>query len=575
MKKILHLLLTLTCINSFSQICGTPGYTSYENSNNLPYQDFSLPNNNTYCVKLKFHIVRKDDGSIDQYVNPITSSNINNVLNYLNSNFNNQGIYLINNGFDYINSTLNYNKTIIATNSQGLSSLSYDSNSINIYITRSVNNPFTLGVLGTKIFMDYSAFTNDLVTSVHELGHAFGLYHTFHGTNPNDNGGCYEIPNGTQLNSQNCGDFVTDTPSTDCNGSNGCNRDITNFMDYSSVFFGVNSNHFTNGQGLRMRNSIETTHYQRFSYKCKNINGQSYICPDEPKNYFITLYPNATVPIINWSVSSNLQIIGNYNTNTVSIKTLANTQNNVYGMLILTINGEVITKQIWIGAPTLSNNYSITGAYDWVSINYGAMGLIVPTNSTITSFLWTLEEDELSPICSNNSSLARFPTTSLQTPINNNNLETTTPYATINWGGCIGNYILTCYAKNDCGVNPYLVKYVCVGDPKNNPCYNNAFNLIVAPNPIRDGKIQISVNKNIKQSPCNYKVYYENSGFRFDLGITENHIFIYDYNGTLVYDNKYNTDDIVIDDANLIRGNYIINIFTREGGMDQTIIVID
>lgn len=409
------------------------------------------------------------------------------------------------------------------------------------------------------------------VTSAHELGHSFGLYHTFHGTfpTPADSGGCYENPNGNQTNCQSCGDLVCDTPSAACNGSNGCYRDITNFMDYNDL-----RNHFTSGQGLRMRNSIEVYHGQKLSYQCKKINGLSYVCLDEVKNFNIDLISSISTPTINWSVSPNLQILGANNSSAVSIKTSSGTQNNVYGTLTILINGSIITKQIWIGAP-ITNSYSISGAYDWVSTNYGAMGLIVPTNTTITSFLWTIEEDEFAPTCPNTSSPARFPTTSLQTPSDNYHLETATPYATVNWGNCIGNYVLSCYARNECGENAYLTKYVSVGDSKNNPCFKNAFNLIVAHNPIRDGKIEIFVNRGIRQSPCNYKADYYNSGFRFDLGVTENHIFIYDFNGTLVYDRKYDSDEFVIDEANLFRGNYIINIFTREGGIDQSIIVVD
>lgn len=105
MKNIILLLFTLFSINTFSQICATPSYVSSEYSNSLPNQDFNLPNNNTFCVKVKFHIVRKDDGSIDQYAIPITSNDINNVINFLNLNLNTHGIYIVNNGFDFINNT--------------------------------------------------------------------------------------------------------------------------------------------------------------------------------------------------------------------------------------------------------------------------------------------------------------------------------------------------------------------------------------------------------------------------------------------------------------------------------------
>ncbi len=109
------------------------------------------------------------------------------------------------------------------------------------------------------------SYTNKNVTTIHELGHAFGLYHTFDG----DDLGCP-----SNANCSTDGDHVCDTPphersNSDCvSGLNNCDgnssRDlfIHNFMDYSSDDCQTD---FTAGQSTRARAQLTSFRANLFS----------------------------------------------------------------------------------------------------------------------------------------------------------------------------------------------------------------------------------------------------------------------------------------------------------------------
>lgn len=85
-------------------------------------------------------------------------------------------------------------------------------------------------------------------TFSHEVGHYFGLYHTFHGTNDCDD----------ESNCSSQGDRVCDTPPTTLGGN--CNnpacggtQQVENYMDYTAE---TCRDMFTEGQRERMRNTL-------------------------------------------------------------------------------------------------------------------------------------------------------------------------------------------------------------------------------------------------------------------------------------------------------------------------------
>jgi PKD repeat protein len=112
------------------------------------------------------------------------------------------------------------------------------------------------------------SYTNRNVTTIHELGHAFNLYHTFEGDDANDDGTADQCPASSGCGS-GAGDCVSDTPphqrsSSNCNtsGTNSCDGGssnslfVHNFMDYSSD---ACQTQFTSGQKTRMRAALEAS----------------------------------------------------------------------------------------------------------------------------------------------------------------------------------------------------------------------------------------------------------------------------------------------------------------------------
>lgn len=94
------------------------------------------------------------------------------------------------------------------------------------------------------------SYTNKGITLTHEMGHFFGLYHTFNST----------LACGTEVDCSTGGDRVCDTPSTilssNCSmPACGGTQQVQNYMDYTGQ---TCQNLFTQGQKDRMRTTLET-----------------------------------------------------------------------------------------------------------------------------------------------------------------------------------------------------------------------------------------------------------------------------------------------------------------------------
>ena len=94
------------------------------------------------------------------------------------------------------------------------------------------------------------SYTNKGMTLTHEMGHFFGLYHTFQNT----------LACGSETSCSTEGDMVCDTPSTILSSSCsmpacGGSQQVQNYMDYTAQ---TCQNLFTQGQKDRMRTTLET-----------------------------------------------------------------------------------------------------------------------------------------------------------------------------------------------------------------------------------------------------------------------------------------------------------------------------
>lgn len=359
MKIIYFITIYFFTLYGFSQECGTP--------TNSVNQDFtqiilgrlaSYVNDGPYCINVKFHIVRKNDGT-----GGFDSSNIENLVSNLNQAYNPVNIFINNEGYDFINNTTYYD----LTNSEfgDLITINNVSNAINFYLVNDFGSyaGSAENILSTNLVVDNSfAFSS---TSSHEIGHCINLFHTHHGTwiCERDSTTCIEIDNN---NNSICGDYISDTPADPCllpfdnnacsgsrsytvntscayNGDGGYNPDPSNIMSYSRKFCRTN---FTQGQGQRMRDALQesTLLQQIISNSCEFIEiiGNDKICINNIYQYSII---NATPPY-NWTVSSNLEIIGSNTGSSVEIQSL-NNQGGV-GNIQVSYNGGSVPKNISI-----------------------------------------------------------------------------------------------------------------------------------------------------------------------------------------------------------------------------------
>lgn len=354
-------------------------------------------------------------------------------------------------------------------------------------------------------------------TSPHEVGHCLNLYHTF------EKYYCAEAIDGS--NCSLCGDFVCDTPADNGTGNvGGYSPDMTNIMSYYSF-----RNHFTDGQGVRMRNALanESILSQIDSNNCSipRVNGSESICITET----YVLEDTDPSAVATWSVSPNLKILSFTNTSvTVEQK---NTYPNGEGYIEAQFSSDIVRKDVWVGGPKLytynddgSKNY-LGGGYSF-PVSSSTRTITVQSETYNTTYTWDM-----------------FPTDIQWMGINNKAVfYVSTP----------GNYVLTVEATDPCG-SQLMFFIIQIGG-------NN--NLSIYPNPVTQGSMSVTVNSSSASST-------------FSGGSTTNQVKIYDLYGVERFSNSYNSNSFTINGLNFEPGNYILNVTTLDGSIIQEIIIIE
>ncbi|MGV8947694.1 MAG: T9SS type A sorting domain-containing protein [Lutibacter sp.] len=321
-KIILLITLNLFFLNGFSQECGTPSNSPNQNfSSQILNKGGAYLNEDSYCINIKFHIVRETNGT-----GGFNPSNIETLVSNLNQVYNPVNIHINNIGYDYIDNSNYYNLTVAGFNS--LIAINNTSNSINFYL---VNSYGSYAGQAQDIPSTNLVVVNDyafLSTSEHELGHCLNLYHTHHGTwiCERDANTCIEVDGNSNTT---CGDYVEDTPADPClypyinNSCSGlreytvdiyCNYtgdinyhpDTSNIMSYSRKSCRIN---FSKKQGQRMRDALKVSPLlqQIISNSCTYIVGPNEICTGSSTTYTIINIPIGAT--INWGYPANSMYI--------------------------------------------------------------------------------------------------------------------------------------------------------------------------------------------------------------------------------------------------------------------------
>lgn len=318
----------------------------------------SANTSSTYNLNVFIHIVRSNNG------NGLSSSIRNTIVSLLNSSYSDANIQFSLLGYDYIDND-DYFDTLEDSELDLLFSENAHCNAIDIYI---LGENTTFGAAGRADGLFSSAFIvhgdfYDTSTLPHEMGHCFGLYHTFHGTDPDagtdDPDRCAELVDGT--NSDTCGDYIEDTPAdpndfsgtsctyngtgTDVNGDS-YNPDPSNYMCYVHKSCRIN---LTDGQIVRIRDAIVNTNLLQNTIAADS-SGPSAFCTSA--TFTLNNLPS-TVTSIDWDHGPFLSISSGEDEEECIVNSTGNGSSWVRPTLVVTGCGTIpLPRQdVYVGKP--------------------------------------------------------------------------------------------------------------------------------------------------------------------------------------------------------------------------------
>lgn len=348
---------------------------------------------------------------------------------------------------------------------------------------------------------------------------------------------------------------------------------FVNFTTSSNQNNNLNAEHISfnrrNGDWLASELDADISNNQIFNCInfCANaaITGSKFLCTTG--NYSVT----SEATIANWTITdgNSLATLSNATSTTATLTQTSPTSSG-YVTLLVTFGNERCgttnaTLTIWVGKPRVTN-FSIIGASDNVPTNSSDQFNVNYATEAV-SYDWTVSS--LSSTCTDSNGF--YPPGIVLPKFSNGSASysSVTPYSTISWGNCSGTYLVNCKAVNPCGFTAYYTRIVNVYGPGagggggEDPCLPS---LQVYPKPVNDD--DLVVNLIPPPDPC--------GGIPSRMAQDGKNILkVYDMLGNLVYTKTYNSLEIRINDLNLKRGHYILNVFTSSGKTNKEIIIVE
>jgi hypothetical protein len=218
-------------------------------------------------IPVTAQIVRTDNGALPR----ATSDQVNTVINKLNDAFNDMGVSFVKCSENFVDNTLIWSQFNSGTDRNKLLLDNYTvKNTVNIFITDLISGSNGRAVFPYKqkdwVIVDINKIADIETTTIHELGHYFGLHHTYSGVDDDPaSSSSLTIREAEGAEGWKYGDYLIDTPldpESRSDFDSNCNY-IGDQVDANGDFFKPDgTNYMGKGHGY-CRNSFSISQEKR------------------------------------------------------------------------------------------------------------------------------------------------------------------------------------------------------------------------------------------------------------------------------------------------------------------------